>query len=269
MLLARAAMGKTALVLGAGFVGRRLLAAIVASGEFAEVVGTRRHSAAVAEEQSDWRCVQFNLEEESTWHALPDKVDFCVVTLPLRPLSCVQGFIATYLAVAKPSVLLVYGSTSCYKDFEPHADVTEESPLDLGQERVAGEEEARVTAGAAVLQLSGIHGHERRVENWFKMGRIGGKNRLLNLIHVDDIVAVSVELWERRAQWKADEGIRLNVSDGRKRWIYDMAEAYGVAIDPDQASSRSTARTSKFVVNDRLMRLLGGGFTFRDITSAP
>ncbi|MDQ3287111.1 MAG: hypothetical protein M3Q42_02410 [Pseudomonadota bacterium] len=135
-----------------------------------------------------------------------------VWTFPAAPLSLVRRFHAA--ALGQASALIVLGSTSAYRlpvPGEPGAavpTVDEHAPLDLEQPRVAGEEWLR-TRGATVLQLAGIFGPARDPAAWLRAGRIRDGAKIVNLVHLDDIVHVIAHLLAHPMP-----GERINVGNG-------------------------------------------------------
>lgn len=183
-------------VLGAGYVGKALLE------RFPAAAATRRSAAAHHQ--------VFDLADESTWGNPPLAGRRVVWTFPAAPPARVRAFHGRHLRQA--ASLIVLGSTSAYAVSAAQAAlapaIDEDAPLDTGQPRVEGEEWLR-RRGATVLRLAGIHGPAREPANWIRRGRIDDGARLVNLIHVDDIVAVIAALLER-----PQPGRCFNVADG-------------------------------------------------------
>jgi nucleoside-diphosphate-sugar epimerase len=230
------------LILGAGYVGRALRAAAPGA------VATHRPGAPLGPGER-----AFALEDEGTWPGLPVHGADVVWTFPAAPLPLVRKFHAAALGDAH--TLVVFGSTSAYAPAEPDALITERSPLDLAQPRVAGEEWLR-EQGAAVLQLAGIWGPGREPLGWLTRGLIRNGRKRVNLIHVADIVATVLAV-----QAAGLRGERINVSDGAAESWNDIVAALaargalpaGFAL-PQQPPDAS----SKRVANDRLRALLPG-----------
>ncbi len=183
-------------ILGAGYVGQALLK------RFPAAIATRRQP----DEGSPM--LRFDLADRGTWAPVPVRDRHVVWTFPAQPLSAVQAFHEEHLAGA--ASLVVLGSTSAYRlpDAGDVVDVDEQSPLDMSRDRVCGEEWLR-QQGASVLQLAGIFGPGRDPASWLIRGRIRDGAKLVNLIHVDDIVAVIVELLTRPRP-----GVRINLANG-------------------------------------------------------
>lgn len=185
-------------ILGAGYVGRALLQ------RFPAAVATRRTPA------PDSVLLAFDLQDRDTWRKPPLAGRAVVWTFPAAPLAAVQAFYGTHLKAA--ANLITLGSTSAYLVPEsaesPLVTVTEQTPLDMSQPRVQGEEWLR-QQGATVLQLAGIFGPGREPADWLKRGLIKDGARLVNLIHVYDIVAAITHLLAHPRP-----GERFNLADG-------------------------------------------------------
>jgi hypothetical protein len=183
-------------VLGAGYVGSVLLK------RYPGAAATRRSATAGTH--------LFDLEDDSTWNSPPLAGRKVIWTFPAAPLERVRAFHGRCLREA--SQLIVLGSTSAYRVTEAQAalapSIREDAPLDMSQPRVQGEEWLR-SRGATVLRLAGIHGPGREPANWLRRGRIDDGARIVNLIHVDDIVdAISAVLEHPQP------GRNINVADG-------------------------------------------------------
>nr|WP_305909025.1 hypothetical protein [Methylomarinum sp. Ch1-1]MDP4521900.1 hypothetical protein [Methylomarinum sp. Ch1-1]MDP4521927.1 hypothetical protein [Methylomarinum sp. Ch1-1] len=174
-------------------------------------------------------------------------------TFPAAPLEQVQDFYRTKLADVER--LFVYASTSCY--LAPQGDqwIDESQPLDLARERVAGEEWLR-QQGAAILVLAGIYGPNRQPLDWLKKGLIKTPDKRVNLVHVDDIVAITERLLNDQRDAR---GERFNLADSEALHWRDIARHYGVDI---QAEAKNYV--SKRISNDKI-RLWLGGYSFRPL----
>lgn len=160
----------------------------------------------------DPRAHPFRLGDPVTWSNPPLDGRAVVWTFPAQPIGLVQQFHRA--ALQATTNLIVLGSTSAYALRPPQAEaagivtVSECSPLDMEQPRVAGEEWLR-TQGATILQLAGIVGPGREPEAWLRAGRIRDGSKLVNLIHVDDIVSVIAHLLAHPLP-----GQRINIGNG-------------------------------------------------------
>lgn len=194
-------------ILGAGYVGRALLA------RFPHADATRRPRSTAP------RTHVFDLDEPQTWGNPPLAGRHVIWTFPAAPLARVRQFHEACLKQA--AGLIVLGSTSAYRPAMPDervvATIHESAPLDLQQPRVQGEEWLRAQ-GATVLQLAGIFGPGREPADWLRSGRIKDGAKLVNLVHVDDIVSVIAQLLAHPMP-----GQRLNVANGEPVAWRDLA----------------------------------------------
>jgi nucleoside-diphosphate-sugar epimerase len=230
------------LILGAGYVGSALKA------ELPDAIVTHRPGKPLAPGEHP-----FLLEEPDTWGALPTPGADVVWTFPARPLDLVQKFHREKLGEARS--VLVLGSTSAYLTRSPDETVSESTPLDLTQERVAGEEWLR-EQGAMVLQLAGIFGPNRHPLQWLRKGLIKNGRKRVNLIHVDDIV-LAIQALVKTPQ----PGVRINLANGlAPRWneLVEQFKRQG-ELPPDFSLAQTeSGGDSKFVANERLRALLPG-----------
>lgn len=228
-------------ILGAGYVGQALLR------RFPAAAATRRRAMPPLP--------GFDLRDPASWEAPPLAGRTVVWTFPAEPLALVQAFFAAHLHDA--AGLLVLGSTSAYRVADaagtPPATVTEESALDTTQPRVQGEEWLR-ERGATVLQLAGIFGPGRDPAGWLQKGLIRDGAKLVNLIHVDDIVAVIAHLLAHPLP-----GERLNVADGEPLPWRELAARFrrDGRLPGEYVLAESQADAyGKRVDSERLRRLL-------------
>jgi hypothetical protein len=210
-------------VLGAGYVGNALL--------------TRLPGAAATQRRNAPGRQVFDLEDDSTWSNPPLAGRHVVWTFPAAPLEGVRAFYGRHLREA--STIIVLGSTSAYRVSAAEAalapSIREDAPLDTTQPRVQGEEWLR-SRGATVLRLAGIYGPDREPVNWLQRGRIDDGARIVNLIHVDDIIAAIIAVLAH-----PQPGRSINVADGEPlawREIVARLRATG-ALPPDFALPES------------------------------
>jgi nucleoside-diphosphate-sugar epimerase len=235
-------MEKT-LILGCGYVGSAL------AEKIPDVVCTYS-----SVQKTDKRNgIYFHLDDRNSWDNIPAVADV-IWTLPAAPLNLAQEFHKTVLNNCNR--IVVYGSTSCYLTSKNEEVVTEEHPLDLNRDRVAGEEYLR-KAGATILVLSGIYGPNREPVNWLRKGLIRSPDKRVNLIHRDDIVDITLFLLNEN---RLTEGERINLSDGVGRLWSEVAGYYLIEIKADD-----TLVKNKIISNQKLRGLLPEGFQFREL----
>lgn len=226
-------------ILGAGYVGSALWRRFPAASV------TRRRPVAGA--------LRFDLADEASWHDSPCADRHVVWTFPAEPLARVQAFHEAALGSA--ASLIVLGSTSAYRvDDETAAPwLDEDAPLDIDAPRVEGEEWLRAQ-GATVLRLAGLFGPGREPEGWLRRGRIGDGAKLVNLIHVEDVVETIAALLDRPRP-----GASLNVANGEPlswRELAGRLQRRG-ALPADWRLAESTSGIyGKRIDNRRLRELL-------------
>ncbi len=222
------------LVLGAGQVGEALLRLSPAAR------GTSRSGRD--------GLIRFDLADSSSWEALPE-AKLVIWTFPPVPEAAALALGRRLLAAG--TRLLVLASTSCHLAPEG-GRLDEDSPLDLGQERVRAEEALR-QEGAVILALAGLHGPQRRPADWLRRGLVRNGAKLVNLIHVEDAALISLAIL---VQCKPGE--RFVASDGNCRPWSEIAAELGMEM-------ASAAPEGRRVDPSRLKALLPAEFTFRGI----
>ncbi len=234
-------------ILGAGYVGKALLA------RFPDADHTRRAATDAP------RAHRFDLDDTGTWGNPPCAGRQIVWTFPAAPLERVQAFHHRHLREA--GALIVLGSTSAYRidDSDAVPTVDETSPLDLEQPRVAGEEWLRLQ-GATVLQLAGIIGPGRDPLDWLRRGRIRDGAKLVNLVHVEDIVAVIAQFLAHPAP-----GERINVTGGEALAWRELVAHYQAAgeLPGDFCLPESTTGVVGKRVDHRRLREMLPGYSLR------
>ncbi|MBW3551575.1 MAG: hypothetical protein KY442_12500 [Proteobacteria bacterium] len=205
------------------------------------------------------RTHEFRLQDPDTWCHPPLGGRSVVWTFPAAPVGLVQRFHEAMLA--QVSALIVLGSTSAYRlppsgePAEATATVDESSPLDTDQPRVAAEEWLR-TRGATILQLAGIFGPGRDPAAWLQAGRIRDGAKIVNLVHVDDVVHVIAHVLAHPLP-----GQRINVGNGEpvawRTLAATMKRQGRVAQDLPLAGSGSQTHGKRVDVR-RLQALLPG-----------
>lgn len=119
---------------------------------------------------------------------------------------------------AKGCRFLLLGSTSAYPP-NPDTLTNEAVQLTMTLPRVQSEEHLRETYGAIILRLAGLYGPGRHVLNWIRKGKIKNTNRYVNLIHVEDAVALCLA-----AVLQAKPGSYYIVSDGTPKLWSDICQ---------------------------------------------
>jgi 2-alkyl-3-oxoalkanoate reductase len=200
------------LVLGAGgFLGRRLVAALAASGWATPVAGVRRRRGGAAERVLD-------ATDAAQLAGALEGMDAVVNCVSGDPATIVEGAQALFAGPARLRIVHL-SSMAVYGDAIGRVD--EDAPL-AGSDGYAGakveaEQLARARGGVAVLRPGCIYGGgspqwSRRIADLLRARRIGdlGANGdgCSNIVHVDDVVAAILALLRR----PADEVIVLNLA---------------------------------------------------------
>jgi nucleoside-diphosphate-sugar epimerase len=235
-------MHKT-LILGCGYVGHALRQA------WPDVSFTHRSM----EQAQAAGAVYFNLEDQDSWVNLP-AAETLIWTFPAASINLVKQFQQDVLT--RYQHRFVYASSSCYISTIENELVSEQHALDLFQARVVGEEYLR-EHGATILVLSGIYGPNREPEQWLRNGRIRSLNKRVNLIHCDDIVAITQLLIQ---QGDSLRSVRINLSDGESLQWVSIAQFYGMNTEEKMLSV-----TGKRVSNAKLRALLPVDYQFHQL----
>jgi nucleoside-diphosphate-sugar epimerase len=201
------------LILGAGYTGQVL-------AEHLNAAYTRRQPLSAS-------AIYFDLNQPDCWQNIPN-VPQIIWTFPATPLEQVQAFYNAHL-IQVPK-LFVYASTSCYQVDEDDAWIDETQPLDLSRERVKSEEWLR-EHGATILVLAGIYGPNREPRNWLQRGLIKTPYKRLNLIHRDDIVAITSQLLNSDLDLRHQ---RINLADGEPLRWKEIAAHYGLSLKDEK-----------------------------------
>jgi nucleoside-diphosphate-sugar epimerase len=218
------------LILGSGYTGSRVGDAL--RGEGHVVHGTARSTA-----------IRFDLNDRETWGSLPG-ADALVWTFPAEPVHLVQAFLRERLNRVKR--LIVLGTTSSYMVKEDGEEVTEQTPLREELSRVQGENILE-GHGAVILRPAGIYGPNRNPLDWIRRGLVADSSKLVNLVHVDDLVAAI------RAALSHGRGSYI-VSDGTPRTWKEVID-WGVenGFLHERPPSAETRPVSRRLINKKLL----------------
>ena len=280
--------GTTTLIVGCGYLGRRVGRLLSARGD--RVLGTTRN-AGRAGELAAWgvEAVEADVLDPRSLDGLPeaDRVLYCVgfdrsAGVPIRSVY-VDGLRHALGRLVDRTPRLVYaGSTGVYGQ-DDGGWVAEESPVNPRTEsgRACLEAESvidsSVKAGglaSTILRFSGLYGPGRvmRREALVRGEVIAGDpDKWLNLIHIDDAASAAVAALDR-----PDAGPLYLVSDDRP---IPRSEFYGLVaeslhaptprFEPPRAGSPEAGReeSNKRVSNRRMQAELGVVLTHPDIAT--
>jgi hypothetical protein len=250
-------------VLGSGYTGRLLHGLGTAQGRTVHAT-SRNPSNNLGGIPSEHR-LRFDLENSSTWQNIPPSADL-IWCFPATPLDQVQAFARTLDMQARRMVVL--GSTSAYEVSDhsteyPPPWIDESAPLDLTKSRVQGEEYLRKEHGAIVLRVAGIYGPGRNPLDWIKNGRVGPSRRYVNLIHVEDLVAICLLTLEH-----GKPGEVYNVSDGTPRTWNEICATAQQRWSVTGAVAKDDLSTGKRISNAKLRSELDYRFRHSDLYEA-
>lgn len=130
--------------------------------------------------------IKFDLLSPLSWSNLP-VVDETYWTFPAEPTDWVEKFLKE--KSKELGKIVIIGST---KGFEVETDrsvISEQSPRNMEIERVLSENIIREQGGVIVC-ASGIYGPKKNPKDWLLKGYVTPSERLVNLIHVDDLVEI-------------------------------------------------------------------------------
>lgn len=200
--------------------------------------------------------LKFDLQNRGTWTHLP-QTDSILWTFPAEPLSLVQEFLKT----TKAHIVAV-GTTGSYATTIDDEVITEDSPLDMSEARVQGEECIR-NHGGAIVRSAGIYGPGRNPLRWVQSGLVGRSQKLVNFIHVDDLAEILLAALEAGLK-----GVNLLAADGRpERWghlIDRWQREFSLAVPEDAPPSM---RPSKSVDSTWTLKRLKVKLRYEDVFS--
>jgi nucleoside-diphosphate-sugar epimerase len=278
-----------ALIVGCGYVGIPLGAALVKKGH--EVFGMRRSAAA----ESELKAVGIqpllgDITRPDTLSCLPASWDWVVNTVsaggggpPAYRQVYLEGTrnLVGWLKDRPPKKYIytsstgVYGQTdgSAVKEESPTVPAAETGRLLVETERVLIQAYRERRFPVVILRVAGIYGPGRG--HWFQQflkneARLEGHgDRLLNLIHRDDVVGIIVECLE-----SAHFGSVYNAVDDEPvtqlryfHWLADTLGRHLPSVGAEPEPERQRGITNKKVLNRRLKMELGYQFkhpTFRE-----
>ncbi|MBX3235586.1 MAG: hypothetical protein KF814_05495 [Nitrospiraceae bacterium] len=250
-------------ILGSGYTGRVIF----------ELLGRRHIHVCATSREPDVklpyvpvdRRLRFDLAVPSTWTAIPKEAGL-IWTFPATPPEQVQAFAHTHCLPGRP--LVVLGSTSAYDANSQPASgpipwLDESAPIDHALPRVQGEEHLRTQYGAVILRVAGIYGPGRNPLDWIRRGRVGPSNKLVNLIHVEDLAEIAVRALER-----GKSGETYNVSDGQPRAWREICEEARTRWGVVPSEARDRRDPGKRISNRKLAGSLGYDLRHADLYRA-
>ena len=194
-----------------------------------------------------------------------------VITFALTSsqLPSLKKVLTEHVAADKP--ILCLGTTSAFQVGDHESVVDETTPMtgiSITGASLADRTEAEnwmLSKGATVLHLSGIVGDKEEsdasygepcsVGSFFQKGYARNGLKLINLIHVKDILNVINLFLEDDGQAKAIKGERIILSCGAFR-LQDLAKGLGVDPLPENPPPDETMKGSKIISIAKLCSLL-------------
>jgi nucleoside-diphosphate-sugar epimerase len=165
----------------------------------------------------------FHLSNRASWkneHLLMKPGDMVVWTFPAASTREDEDLAYEfYDAFLREMKVIIYGSTSSYVVHEKDEWVTESTTLNMNHIRTRTEETLR-QKGACIVHLAGIFGPGRDPCQWYKKGLIHAGLSYLNLIHLQDIVSITMKL----LACPDISGERYNLSNGRPQTHQQIVE---------------------------------------------
>lgn len=187
----------------------------------------------------------FDLNDRDSWQNLPACPSKVLLTFKVLDLLLIQDFYQEYLHQAQQ--VIVIGSVAVYQVKFPNETISEATEIDFDKHPRAHCEEFLRSKGATILHSGLIWGYERSFEKWLNSGRIKNASKLINPIHVDDIVNVLQALFKSDSH---NENIIL--SDGKAIEWKCISEHYQVDLP-----SRKPGLESKVLDNSKLLSIVG------------
>ncbi len=272
-------MNEATLILGCGFLGRRVAAQLMARGE--RVFGTTRSESGAASLKALGvePVVADVLDPSSLRLPAAGRVFACIgfdrtAGVPIRQVY-VEGLRAALEALPVEPSRLVYASSTGVYGQTAGEWIDEDSPIDPRTDsgRACLEAESLVLArpGGVVLRYSGLYGPGRMIRrSSVERGEplAGDADRWLNVIHVDDAASVAVAALAR-----GEPGRVYLASDDRpvaRREYYETVAEWLKAPPPAFVPAESNSRReggNKRVSNRRMRRELGVILAYPDIAT--
>jgi nucleoside-diphosphate-sugar epimerase len=269
----------TTLIVGCGYLGRRIAGKLLASGE--SVLGTTRNGAwAASLARIDVVPVVLDVLNLANVEIPPfDRLVYCVgydrtAGIPMRAVY-VDGLKAFLDALNRPVANIVYTSSTGVFGQDNGVWVDEDSATEPRHEsgKVCLEAESVAREhGATIIRLAGLYGPGRIVRRVAILAGepvVGSPDRYVNLIHIDDAATATIACLER-----GQPGRTYHAVDDRpvtRRELYELtAQCLGAPAptfqipEPGAASAREDS--DRRISNHRLKSELGLQLTYPDVT---
>lgn len=275
------------LIVGCGYVGRRLALRLAGNFDVSAIVRTSASAAALAREGI--RATVIDLDRVRAGVGVPERLDQAAIfyLAPPPPMGESDLRLDRFLQLATvPPRAFVYMSTTGVYGDAGGALVDEASPLrprtDRARQRVSAEEMTRVWCNErrvrrVVLRAPGIYGpgrlpleRLRRGEPVVRLAEAGPSNR----IHVDDLVSACVAALtnpEARGVYNVSDGAAITSTEYMERVarIAGLPPPPHVSMEEAQLTFTperlSFINESRRVSNDRMLKHLGVQLRYADL----
>jgi nucleoside-diphosphate-sugar epimerase len=274
------------LIVGCGYVGRRLYAQLAERFDVTALVRTQRSAAGLA--AGGIRAVALDLDRPRANACIPERLDQEAIVYLVPPPSDSESDLRLdrflQLATVPPKTFVYVSSTGVYGD-AGGADVDESTPVnprtDRARRRVSAEDMTRVwcterLVRRVVLRVAGIYGPGRLPLERLRKGEAVVREDeagVSNRIHVDDLVSACVAAVtnpEARGVYNVSDGNRISSTT----FLLKLAEAAGLPPPPQVSMVEaqltfsperlSFLNESRYVVNERLRKHLGVTLRYAD-----
>jgi nucleoside-diphosphate-sugar epimerase len=275
------------LIVGCGYVGRRLAVRLRDRFDVSALVRTPARVAALAGD--DVRATAIDLDRVRAGATIPERLDQAAIVYLAPPPSTGESDLRLdrflQLAAVPPRAFVYMSTTGVYGDAEGDL-VDEASPVrprtDRARRRVSAEEMTRVWCNERrvrriVLRVAGIYGpgrlpldRLRRREPVVRRAEAGAGNR----IHVDDLVETclaAITNPEARGVYNVSDGSSISSTE----FIETVARLAGLPAPPQvsmeeaqltfSAERLSFINESRRVNNERMLKHLGVRLRYADV----
>lgn len=244
-------MSRPVILLGYGFAGEAILPVLTAAGLKVSVTSRKPEKLSL----HNTPVFAFDFHNPETWENLPAGSDL-IWTFPAdRPTHLIQFL--DWCHSQDLTCRVVLGTTSAFlSDAGP---VDENSPLKPEDPRVVCER-LLMDSGAIWLLCSGLWGGARHPADWLRRGLIQNGNKLLNLIHREDVAAVVLHVLQ--------SGIRRDLyclSDGNSYLWKELLIRFRESGFPVPETLPEGPHSGKWILNNRVRQMMGAGFSFRTL----
>jgi hypothetical protein len=221
------------LILGCGYVGIRL-----------------KNKLSCAGTELPTKCtgdlIPFDFYNISTWEIL-DQFDACVITFKMEEVKQAQKL----REKLRNKKIIILSTAKVFLNSIPDGTISEETELSQSSRNYC---EELFLPTAIIMHCGLIWGPHRQPEKWFENKRIHNGNKLINLIHVDDLCEIITILLTNDTIHE-----RLLVASPRTYKWSDIAIKYGVNLSQKENGSESRSFNTK-----KLTSLLPQNFKFTE-----